>query len=115
MNRIGITSNYIKLATRTIRSVFGEGCHYSKKFCSSNNSSQSKENLNRKEEKKHEYPEIVKMLFENNVKLKKLPCFEVYASQIEILHQPMDFYLAVIVRIKLLKFLKYFLSKIKRN
>jgi len=50
------------------------------------------------QDKEFEYPEILKTLFEKNVKLKKIPCFEVYSSQIEILHQPMDFYLAIIVR-----------------
>ena len=43
------------------------------------------------------YPEIIKTLFENNIKSKKLPCFEVYSSQIEILNLPMDFYLAILV------------------
>jgi hypothetical protein len=52
-----------------------------------------------KQEKEIEYPKILKTLFEKNVKLKKIPCFEVYSSQIEILHQPMDFYLAIIVNI----------------
>jgi hypothetical protein len=36
--------------------------------------------------------------FEKNIKNKKLPCFEVYSSQIEILNQPFDFYLAIIVK-----------------
>ena len=112
MIRIGITvSNFRKIINREIQSKFGDLCHISKKFCTSNNSSQNKENLNRQEENKHEYPEIVKMLFENNVKLKKVPCFEVYASQIEILHQPMDFYLAIIVRINIKFFLTIFSSK----
>jgi hypothetical protein len=44
------------------------------------------------------YPEIIKGFFENNIKNKKLPCFEVYSSQIEILNQPFDFYLAIIVK-----------------
>jgi hypothetical protein len=46
-----------------------------------------------------DYPDPVKFLFELNVKKKKLPCFEVFSSQIEILNQPMDYYLAVIVKI----------------
>lgn len=67
----------------------------------SNESQQDGENTKQEKEKKNktEYPEIIKMLFEKNVKLKKLPCFEVYSSQIEILHQPMDFYLAIIVKL----------------
>lgn len=44
-----------------------------------------------------QYPDVLKYFFENNIKTKKLPCFEVYSSQIEILNQPMDFYLAIIV------------------
>lgn len=43
-----------------------------------------------------EHP-ILKYFFSKNIKTKKLPCFEVYSSQIEILNQPMDFYLALIV------------------
>jgi hypothetical protein len=48
---------------------------------------------------KTEYPDIIKYFFDFNIKHKKLPCFEVYSSQIEILNQPMDFYLAIIVSI----------------
>jgi hypothetical protein len=44
------------------------------------------------------YPDLIKHFFENNIKSKKLPCFEVYSSQVEILNQPFDFYLAIIVR-----------------
>jgi hypothetical protein len=51
-----------------------------------------------------DYPEPVKFLFDLNVKKKKLPCFEVYSSQIEILNQPMDYYLAIIVKISKLNF-----------
>lgn len=102
MNLIGIKlSKLRRMINLEIQPRLGEMYHNQKRFCTSNNSSQNEENLNRQEEKKNEYPEIVKMLFENNVKLKKVPCFEVYASQIEILHQPMDFYLAIIVRIKI--------------
>ncbi len=43
------------------------------------------------------YPDILKKLFESNIKKKKIPCFEVYSSQIEILNQPIDFYLAILV------------------
>lgn len=46
-----------------------------------------------------EYSELLRYLFDKNVKGKKLPCFEVYSSQIEILSQPMDFYVAIIVDI----------------
>ncbi len=49
-----------------------------------------------------EYPEILKLLFEKNIKNKKLPSFEVYSSQIEILNQPMDFYLAILVNLKII-------------
>ena len=38
------------------------------------------------------YPDLIKHFFENNIKAKKLPCFEVYSSQVEILNQPFDFY-----------------------
>ncbi len=44
------------------------------------------------------YTDTMKLFFENNIKNKKLPCFEVYSSQIEILQQPMDYYLALIVK-----------------
>lgn len=45
----------------------------------------------------YEQHPILKYFFSKNIKTKKLPCFEVYSSQIEILNQPMDFYLALIV------------------
>jgi len=41
--------------------------------------------------------EIINLLFENNIQHKKVPCFEVFSSQIEILQRPFDFYLAIIV------------------
>ncbi len=70
-----------------------------------NDSSKSHENQSYSEESsdigddiKIKYPEIIKCFFENNIKTKKLPCFEVYSSQIEILNQPFDFYLAIIVK-----------------
>jgi len=43
------------------------------------------------------YPNIIKKMFQLNILQKKLPCFEVYSSQIEILNAPFDFYLAIIV------------------
>jgi hypothetical protein len=43
------------------------------------------------------YSNSLKYLFNTNIIGKKLPCFEVYSSQIEILNQPMDFYLAILV------------------
>lgn len=43
-----------------------------------------------------EHP-ILNYFFSKSIKTKKLPCFELYSSQIEILNQPMDFYLAIIV------------------
>ena len=48
-------------------------------------------------EELNEYPELLKDIFEFNIKTKKIPCFEVYSSQVEILNQPFDFYLAIIV------------------
>ena len=42
---------------------------------------------------------LLSNLFNKGVKQKKIPCFEVYSSQIEILSQPIDYYLAIIVRI----------------
>jgi hypothetical protein len=43
------------------------------------------------------FSDTIKKLFDLNIKTKKIPCFEVYSSQIEILNQPMDYYLAIIV------------------
>lgn len=80
----------------------------SAKFCfqsanNNNNLNNEKTNFENnstlKDEKLIEYPEIVDYLFNKSVKGKKNPCFEVYSSQIEILSQPMDFYLAIIVQI----------------
>ncbi len=51
----------------------------SKKFCSSYNSS------------------LLNNIFSKGVKQKKIPMFEVFSSQIEILNQPIDYYLAIIV------------------
>ena len=63
-----------------------------KKFCTQNKPEQTTI--------KTEYPDMVKYFFDLNIKTKKLPCFEVYSSQIEIFNQPMDFYLAIIVNLK---------------
>lgn len=41
---------------------------------------------------------ILNYLFEYNIKNNKTPAFKFYPSQIEILNQPSDFYLAIIVR-----------------
>jgi hypothetical protein len=49
-----------------------------------------------------EYPKLIKNLFEFNIKTKKIPCFEIYSSQVEILNQPFDFYLAIIVSLNLI-------------
>lgn len=49
-------------------------------------------------EETKDYPELIKSFFEFNIKTKKIPCFEVYSSQVEILNQPFDFYLAIIVK-----------------
>jgi hypothetical protein len=48
---------------------------------------------------------ILNYFFSKNIKQKKVPCFELYSSQIEILNQPMDFYLAMIV-LKIFYFFK---------
>ena len=40
---------------------------------------------------------LLKYLFEKNVKEKKIPAFKFYSSQIEIITQPSDFYLSIIV------------------
>jgi len=42
---------------------------------------------------------LLNNIFNRGVKQKKIPMFEVYSSQIEILSQPIDYYLAIIVRI----------------
>jgi hypothetical protein len=47
------------------------------------------------------FPTILHQLFRLNIKDKKLPCFQVFSSQIEILDLPTDFYLAIIVYILL--------------
>jgi hypothetical protein len=70
-------------------------CEKNDNYTNSNNQSQSEE-INNGDNTK--YPEIIKCFFEKNIKNKKLPCFEVYSSQIEILNQPFDFYLAIIVK-----------------
>jgi hypothetical protein len=109
IKQFGFTFSICKFAAGRTQSIFRYGGFNSKKCFSSNTTQQNEDNKNNiNEENKQEYPNIVKMLFENNVKLKKLPCFEVYASQIEILHQPMDFYLAIIVRIKFLSISNHF-------
>ena len=41
---------------------------------------------------------LLTSLYNKGVKQKKIPCFEVFSSQIEILTQPIDYYLAIIVR-----------------
>jgi len=68
-----------------------------KRFSEKNNNSPNENSENESNQNKTIYPDIIKTLFENNIKIKKLPCFEVYSSQIEILHLPMDFYLATLV------------------
>lgn len=67
-------------------SIKNENKTIASKYFSSHENSQS-----------HNYPDVLKYFFNKSVKDKKLPCFEVYSSQIEILHQPMDFYLAILV------------------
>ncbi len=62
-----------------------------------NRKSNDNYNDNNRETLNYEDFPIIKYLFSKNIKTKKLPCFEVYSSQIEILNQPMDFYLAIIV------------------
>jgi hypothetical protein len=91
MNQIRFRNNYSKC-----NNIFSDVRHTFKKlrlisfqhFCNSDSSNDSKEKENKyyQKDSRIEYPE-----------LKKLPCFEVYSSQIEILNQPMDFYLALIV------------------
>ena len=68
-----------------------------KRFSENKNNSSNNYSENESDQNKIIYPEVIKTLFENNIKIKKLPCFEVYSSQIEILHLPMDFYLATLV------------------
>jgi hypothetical protein len=102
MNQIRFRNNFSKC-----NNIFSDVRHTFKKlrlisfqhFCNSDSSNDSKEKENKyyQKDSRIEYPDIIRLLFEKNVKLKKLPCFEVYSSQIEILNQPMDFYLALIV------------------
>jgi len=40
---------------------------------------------------------LLNNIFNKGVKHKKIPMFEVFSSQIEILNQPIDYYLAIIV------------------
>ena len=54
-------------------------------------------NINKNNEK---YDDFVKFFFDLNIKTKKLPCFEVYSSQIEILSEPIDYYLAILKLIR---------------
>ncbi len=75
-----------------------------KLFCQKNytqneNDTKSESNSKSDQKKDFNYPEIIKLLFENNILKKKLPCFEVYSSQIEILNTPFDYYLAIVVNI----------------
>lgn len=75
---------------------------YNKSFSENFNSKHEDFNSYKKTEEdngqnNYDYPEVLKMLFENNILKKKLPCFEVYSSQIEILNSPFDYYLAIIV------------------
>jgi len=74
-----------------------------KLFCSKSNTNKNERNSTDSEHIQREsktYSEVVKFLFENNIVKKKVPCFEVYSSQIEILQRPFDFYLAIIVSFK---------------
>jgi hypothetical protein len=85
------------------KSGLGFNYQYAKNFCEQNKD--TRQEHNETSSKFKDYPEIIKLLFEQNIKNKKLPCFEVYSSQIEILNQPFDFYLAIIVKIRIILFI----------
>lgn len=85
--------------------LFSSFCKFklSKQFKLSNlikhHKSSFTEKANTSEKENNSYSDTLKFMFESNILNKKLPCFEIYSSQVEILTQPMDFYLAIIVNI----------------
>lgn len=52
---------------------------------------------------------LLNTLFEELVKKRKSPCYELFSSQIQILYEPIDFYLALNV------FFEFVIKNIERN
>ena len=81
---------HFHLRYNNIKTIKFEQCIAKKYFNSNEPSESTQKEMNYKSE-------ILKILFNNNIKHKKVPCFEVFSSQIEILNRPFDYYLAIIV------------------
>lgn len=59
--------------------------------------SKSKEFDNKNKDKTSMNNKLLNQLFEHNVKQNKIPSFKFHTSQLEIINQPSEFYLSLIV------------------